>query len=223
MRKFFNKNPDFLFAFIIFLHVTHQHFNHYPDHSLVAIMFQSGRFYFTDPETGIETLSTDPSTAAFYNVVLILAGLVLFGGTTYYIVVLIAEILGRLPSWMLKCIADRKRRGLSVSSKKLSMGSFVMHDNPVNTGNNIEEEEARKAEMKARQQARELAAHKLEMETAQQKMADEVKRLKQQGKVDALKNQAKASFRKNKKDTAKKARREFGAKQVGDEITDQDL
>jgi len=190
--------------------------------ALVAIMFQSGRFYYTDPETGIDTLSTDPSTVAFYNVVLVLAGLVLFGGTTYYMIVLVAEMLGRLPKWVLRCMADKRRRGLSVSSKKLSLGSFIMHDNPAAGGNAIEEEQARKAENKALQQARELAAHKLEMEAAQQKMADEVKRLKQQGKVNDLKNETKTP-RKRVNGPAKKARREFGAKQVGDDITDMNL
>ena len=60
--------------------------------ALLCIMFQSGRFYYTDPETGIETLTTDVTTVAFYNVVLVLAGLVLFGGTTYYMIVLVAEM-----------------------------------------------------------------------------------------------------------------------------------
>jgi hypothetical protein len=187
--------------------------------ALVAIMFQSGRFYYTDPETGIETLTTDVTTVAFYNVVLVLAGLVLFGGTTYYMIVLVAEMLGRLPKWVLRCMADRRRAGLSVTGSTLSLGSFIMHDNPAAGGNAIEEEQARKAETKARQQARELAAHKLEMEAAQQKMADEVKRLKQQDKVTALQNQAKTP-RKKAKGHGKKARREFGAKQVGDDITD---
>jgi hypothetical protein len=183
-------------------------------------MFQSGRFYFTDPETGIETLTTDTSTVAFYNVVLVLAGLVLFGGTAYYMIVLFAEMLGRLPTWVLKCMADRSR-GRGLSEKKLSLGSFIMHDNPAAGGNAIEEEQARKAETKSRQQARELAAHKLDMEAAQKRMADEVKRLKQQGKVNDL-NQTQTP-RKNAKGPAKKARREFGAKQVGDEITDANL
>ena len=96
-----------------------------------------------------------------------------------------------------------------------------MHDNPAAGGNAIEEEQARKAETKSRQQARELAAHKLDMEAAQKRMADEVKRLKQQGKVNNL-NQTQTP-RKNAKGPAKKARREFGAKQVGDEITDANL
>jgi len=190
--------------------------------ALVAIMFQSGRFYYTDPETGIETLTTDPTTVAFYNVVLILAGLALFGGTTYYLVVLVAEMLGRLPSWMLRCFADKRRRGLSTSSKNMSFGSMIMHDNPAAGGNAFEEEEARKAEMKARQQARDLAAHKLEMEAAQQKMADEVRRLKQQGKVDDLKKGGTKPRRKGK-GHGKKARREFNAQQVGDDITDVNL
>lgn len=189
--------------------------------ALVAIMFQSGRFYFTDPETGIETLTTDTSTVAFYNVVLILAGLVLFGGTAYYMIVLVAEMLGRLPNWVLKCMADKNRIG-GLSERNLSFGSMIMHDNPAAGGNAIEEEQARKAEMKSRQQARELAAHKLDMEAAQKRMADEVKRLKQQGKVNDLKHQTNAQ-RKNAKGPAKKARREFGAKQVGDEITDVNL
>ena len=106
--------------------------------------------------------------------------------------------------------------------QNMSFGSMIMHDNPAAGGNAIEEEEARKAELKARQQARDLAAHKLELEAAQQKMADEVRRLKQQGKVDDLKNRDKEP-RKKGKSHAKKARREFNAQQVGDDITDVNL
>ena len=104
----------------------------------------------------------------------------------------------------------------------MSFGSMIMHDNPSAGGNAFEEEEARKAEMKARQQARDLAAHKLEMEAAQQKMADEVRRLKQQGKVDDLKKGGTKPRRKGK-GHGKKARREFNAQQVGDDITDVNL
>ena len=94
-----------------------------------------------------------------------------------------------------------------------------MHDNPAAGGNAIEEDQARKAELRARENARQLAEHKREMESAQVKMADEVKRLKQKNQAEDLQKVE----RPRKKRTAKKARREFGAKQVGDEITDVNL
>lgn len=180
-------------------------------------MFQSGRFYYTDPETGIETLTTDETTVAFYNSVLVLAGLVLFGGTTYYIIVLIAEMLGRLPGWVLKCFASKTRNVFS-SSRTISMGSFVLYDNPAAQGVQVEENDARKAEQKALDNARQLAEHKREMEAAQLKMSEEVKRLKQRNKAKEIKGSSR-----RKAAQVKKARREFGAKQVGEDITDANL
>lgn len=81
--------------------------------ALVAIMFESGRFYYTDPLTGIETLSEDPTSQAFYNSVLVFAGLTLFGSLVYYGIVFMAEVLGKLPSLLKKCFADKKRKKLS--------------------------------------------------------------------------------------------------------------
>ena len=59
---------------------------------LVAIMFESGKFFITDPETGIVSIDQSPTAQAFYNTVLVFAGFTLFGSLSYYAVVFLAEV-----------------------------------------------------------------------------------------------------------------------------------
>merc|ERR1712195_268364 len=80
---------------------------------LVAIMFESGKFFITDPETGIVSIDQSPTAQAFYNTVLVFAGFTLFGSLSYYAVVFLAEVLGKLPKCFVKCFADKKRKSLS--------------------------------------------------------------------------------------------------------------
>jgi hypothetical protein len=69
--------------------------------SLVAIMFESGQFYDLDPETGIETLSTNPITVGFYTGVTAMGALTLVGSLVYYFIVFIAEIFSIAPKSMI--------------------------------------------------------------------------------------------------------------------------
>ena len=55
-------------------------------------MFESGKFFITDPETGIVSIDQSPTAQAFYNTVLVFAGLTLFGSLSYYAVVFLAEV-----------------------------------------------------------------------------------------------------------------------------------
>ena len=45
-----------------------------------------------DPETGIVSIDQSPTAQAFYNTVLVFAGLTLFGSLSYYVVVFLAEV-----------------------------------------------------------------------------------------------------------------------------------
>ena len=77
---------------------------------LVAIMFESGQFYETDAITGISLLRTDDTTAAFYQTVVIIGGLVLIGSLVYYFIVFLAEVVGHVPKWVRVLFASRKTR-----------------------------------------------------------------------------------------------------------------
>ena len=55
-------------------------------------MFESGKFFITDPETGIVSIDQSPTAQAFYNTVLVFAGFTLFGSLSYYAVVFLAEV-----------------------------------------------------------------------------------------------------------------------------------
>merc|ERR1712072_1140151 len=77
---------------------------------LVAVMFESGQFYETDAITGISSLRTDDTTAAFYQTVVIIGGLVLIGSLVYYFIVFLAEVVGHVPKWVRVLFASRKTR-----------------------------------------------------------------------------------------------------------------
>ena len=75
---------------------------------LVAIMFESGQFYETDPITGIQVLKTDSTTNAFYNTVLAIGAIVLIGSLIYYTIVFMAEVVGHVPKWVRVLFASKK-------------------------------------------------------------------------------------------------------------------
>merc|ERR1711865_825130 len=125
--------------------------------ALVAIMFESGKFFYMDPVTGIETINADPSSQVFYNTVLVFAGVTLFGSLLYYFIVFCAEVLGRLPSWFIKCCADKKRNKLD--SFRMD-NSIKFEDNPWAGGHIKEIKSAQKEEAKNKEELTALKAHR---------------------------------------------------------------
>ncbi len=144
--------------------------------SLVAIMFESGKFFYMDPVTGIETINADPSSQVFYNTVLVFAGVTLFGSLLYYFIVFCAEVLGRLPSWFIKCCADKKRNKLD--SFRMD-NSIKFEDNPWAGGHIKEIKSAQKEEAKNKEELTALKAHREQLLATQTAMAEQNKKIKQ--------------------------------------------
>lgn len=177
--------------------------------ALVAIMFESGRFYYTDPETGIQTLSTDTDSQIFYNTVLVLAGFTLFGSLVYYGIVFTAEVLGKLPNVLVKCTGQKKRKQLSAFGLDKSL---VFESNPMANGLNGQQlKELRDEEKRAQEDIDRMKKQKDEMMKTQQGLVEQNKRLKR----DAMN---KASSPKGRKNRVKKKKKEgegaFGQKRV---------
>ena len=172
-------------------------------------MFESGRFYYTDPETGIQTLSTDTDSQIFYNTVLVLAGFTLFGSLVYYGIVFTAEVLGKLPNVLVKCTGQKKRKQLSAFGLDKSL---VMEHNPMANGFNGQQlKEMEDEEKRAQEDIDRMKKQKDEMMKTQQGLVEQNKRLKR----DAMN---KASSPKGRKNRVKKKKKEgegaFGQKRV---------
>lgn len=176
--------------------------------SLVAIMFESGQFYETDPVTGQERLNSD--SEGFYTTLLVLAALVLIGSMVYYAIVLLAEGFGHVPSWVRKFCISRKSRRLG--SHRFSMDSEIeMHHNPGVGGEDPDLAiDLRKAELERAQAAKRAE----ELTKAQAELAAEARRLKQEGAMRNLNsgNAARATPRR------KKDKRSFQPQIVGESV-----
>ena len=159
--------------------------------SLVAIMFESGEFYSVNPTTGIEELTTDPTSVAFYNTVLVFGSICLIGSLVYYTVVFFAEVLGHVPDWVRNMCASKKSRmqkqrgadkSENVEDEDFIMADGIMFSNPAR-----DLEAAKKNQQSAEARARELE-EQLELSNHQQQMmVQQAKRLKAENQRHNLK------------------------------------
>jgi len=152
---------------------------------IIGLMFESKQFYITDLETGFEKLN--PSSAAFYNTVLICAGLVLFGSIFYYSVVFIAEVVGRMPKWLLFCFASKESRHAKAAAMlaaypSMNEGAIEMSVNPQLKGKiGIGASAAKADALEAENQLNQLVGEVDKLDANQKALADEYRRLKAQG------------------------------------------
>ena len=167
--------------------------------ALVAIMFESSQFYVTDRISGISKLSTDPETMAYYNVILVMASIVLFGSLLYYFTVLLAEVMGHVPQFVRVLCAGKKshaQKHLATVGADGGVGDQNIDDDieMSDVGNMafrnpmVELEEA-KQQIKANKiRERQLEAQNREHNDNQQQLLNQMKKLKQQNRVASSKN-----------------------------------
>lgn len=179
--------------------------------ALVAIMFESGRFYYTDPETGIQTLDSDPTSQVFYNTVLVFAGLTLVGSLVYYSIVFIAEVLGKLPNLCKKCLGDKKRRQLSSFGND---DSFVMESNPFAGGQIQKIKDIQNEEDKLNKDIEAMTEQKRQILETQNALKEQNKRMKRDLMAN---NQTKPTNRTPRKKKKKEEGAAFGQKRVDNE------
>jgi len=181
--------------------------------SLIAIMFESGQFYVVDPETGLETLSNDPSDAGFYTTILVAGALVLFGSITYYLVVFMAEVMGTLPKFLAACFAKKHRHKLG--ERENQDESLEMVQNPKFHGsgarNPIAVAQLEKTR-KIRDEAKQYAAESQQLEAAQNALASEVRRLRAQNQRVKLEGRTTPSRARNRRQKP-----EFAQEALGDD------
>ena len=159
--------------------------------SLVAIMFESSQFYVTDRTSGISKLSTDPETMAYYNIILVMASIVLFGSLLYYLTVLVAEVIGHVPQFVRVLCAGKKshaQKHLATVGANGGVGDQNIDDDieMSEMGNRafrnpmVELEEA-KLEIKVNKlRQQQLEAENKESNDNQQRLLNQMKKLKQQ-------------------------------------------
>lgn len=184
--------------------------------SLVAIMFESGEFYTTNPRTGIEELTTDPTSVAFYNTVLVFGSICLIGSLVYYTVVFLAEVIGHVPDWVRNIFASKKSRlqkqrsgdkAENVEEEDFIMADGIMYSNPAR-----DLEAAKKNQQSAEARARQLEAQLEHSNQQQQMMVAQAKRLKAENQRHNLKKQRSGAPRTN----TPKRRKEMQQVRVGE-------
>jgi len=181
--------------------------------SLIAIMFESGQFYVVDPETGLETLSTEAADTGFYTTILVAGALVLFGSITYYMVVFAAEVVGTLPAFLASCFAKKHRHLQKQQSQQDEALEMVQNPKFQNAGAHnavavAQLEEARKVREEAKAYAQETA----QLEAAQNALASEVQRLRAQNQRQKLEGRTTPS-----RGRARKHKPEFAQEALGDD------
>jgi len=153
--------------------------------SIIGLMFESKQFYITDLDTGLEVLN--PASSTFYNTVLICAGLVLFGSIVYYTIVFLAEVVGRMPKWLLFCFASKQSRHAQAAAMlaaypSMKEGAIEMSVNPqlkgkIGIGASAAKADAQQAEIDLNR----LVGEVDKLDENQKALADEYRRLKAQG------------------------------------------
>ena len=193
--------------------------------SLVAIMFESGQFYETDPVSGISVLRTDDTTVAFYTTILVIGGIVLIGSLIYYTIIFVAEVIGHVPQWVRVLFASRKTRaekhresndmggrGMDNIENNEDESDFEMSEISVYS-NQLGNNEEHKLELR---RAKLAAAHAeqqhIESEKQSLKMMDQIRRLKQKTKRNEIQTRNK---RKSTQQRTTKIRREMAQVRVG--------
>jgi hypothetical protein len=157
--------------------------------SLVAIMFESGQFYETNPDSGITVLRDDPTTKAFYTTVLVIGAIVLIGSLIYYLIIFIAEVIGHVPNWVRVLFASKKTRSekfregtqnhpdadLIEKDDDFEMAEISVYENPIG-GSKQHKEELREA--KLAQQNAEMQKKIADQQSAE--MLNQIRKLKLQ-------------------------------------------
>jgi len=150
---------------------------------LIAIMFESGQFYITDPETGLQILNEEDSEVkGFYSAVLAFGGIVLIGSLVYYGIVFMAEVVGHVPGFLRKLCASKKSRQMKKNEDEeddLDDEGFEMVQNNM-YANPLADLEKAKAEA-ARGEARnkQLLEENKAKDKQTMEMMQQMKRLKQ--------------------------------------------
>jgi hypothetical protein len=154
-------------------------------------MFESNQFYHTDAETGIVKLTTDPETMVYYNFILVMACIILFGSLLYYFTVLLAEVVGHVPMFVRKACAGKK----SYAQKHIAaVGDGDGHEDDdqiemaeignANFRNPMAELERAKQTIKDNdQRQKEMERLNKESENNQKTLLEQMKRLKQQNMI----------------------------------------
>ena len=182
--------------------------------SIIGLMFESKQFYITDLDTGLEVLN--PASSTFYNTVLICAGLVLFGSIVYYTIVFLAEVVGRMPKWLLFCFASKQSRHAQAAAMlaaypSMKEGAIEMSVNPqlkgkIGIGASAAKADAQQAEIDLNR----LVGEVDKLDENQKALADEYRRLKAQGaRAKLQKGVANPRDRRRQKKTKQQFMREW--------------
>ena len=180
-------------------------------------MFESGQFYVTDPVTGIQSLNQDdPTTMAFYNSVLGLGGLALFGSLFYLAIVFTAEVLGHVPDWVRKMFASKKSASRAHMHSNMNRdtfddGTFEMANVGGMYSNPLQDLEAATKDAEAAALRAQRAEAQIAADAKQkQQMVQQMKRLKQEN----ARHKMGGKLKKGK--AAPRTKKEMKPRQMGD-------
>lgn len=140
---------------------------------LVAIMLQSEKFRVpVENSNGLfrpVTAEDDIFDFTFYQMVLVIGGIFLFGSIMYYFIVFLAEVLGYTPAWVMKCCSTKaKRSDFEDPYSKEEEIQLAQLENPLRTGQST----------KLKKEASELQKKLQASEDANRQLVDHMKKLK---------------------------------------------